>query len=85
MTTADSPSYDELPERLQQLAAKLRGSGDLVANEITAFIQWNDDFHRRGLTRLVQMIQAWRGEIFLDAVQRDPTTATFLKAYGLPE
>jgi predicted transcriptional regulator len=59
MKTADSPSYDELPERLQRLADKLRSSSDAaVVNEIDAFIQWNDDFHRRGLTRLVEMIQA---------------------------
>lgn len=86
MTTADSPSYEQLPERLQQLAEKLRGCDDPdVANDIAAFIDWNDEFHRRGLKRLIEMIEAWRGEIFLEAVLRDPIAATYLKTYRLPQ
>jgi len=85
VTTADLPSYEELPERLQQLAEKLRSCDDPgVGNDVAAFIDWNEEFHRRGLKRLIEMIEAWRGEIFLEAVPRDPIAAAYLTAYRLP-
>jgi Fe-S cluster biogenesis protein NfuA len=44
-----------------------------------------DAFHREGLGRLVEMIRAWRGEIFLESVARDDVTGYFLNAYDLGE
>ncbi len=48
-------------------------------------LEWVDAFHRDGLSRLVEMIRQWRGEIFLESVGEDPVTGTLLAAYGLGE
>ena len=45
---------------------------------------WNEEFNRAGVIRLVDMILAWRGEIFLDAVMRDDLLKVFLARYGIP-
>ena len=39
--------------------------------------------HGEALDRLVQMIEAWRGEIFLESVRRDELVGPLLAAHGL--
>ena len=56
-----------------------------VAQKVGELLDWVDAFHRDGLGRLVEMIRAWRGEIFLESVAADEITGMFLGAYGLGE
>ncbi len=45
----------------------------------------NDEFNRVGVHRLMELIMAWRGEIFLEAVFRDPVAGAFLANYGIAQ
>ena len=42
-----------------------------------------DVFHREGLTRLIELIKAWRGEVFLGAVAEDDVAGRFISTYDL--
>ncbi len=80
-----TPEYPELPARIAELGLKLQTRGDSsVAEDVRELLLLVDDFHRRGLTTLVGMIQSWRGEIFLESIERDEVTGPFLRAYNLP-
>src|SRR5919199_56862 len=79
-------TYTEIMPRVGELADELLNHPDpRVRDEITELLDWVDVFHREGLGRLIEMIRAWRGEIFLESVNRDEIAGHFLEAYDLGE
>ncbi len=78
--------YDEVMPRVGQLYDALMSHPDAaVRDRVEEMMDLFDAFHREGLGRLVEMIRAWRGEIFLESVARDDVTGYFLNAYDLGE
>lgn len=78
--------YGEVLERVGELAEKLLSHPDSEVREsVTELLDWVDAFHRDGLGQLIEMVRAWRGEIFLESVSRDAVVGTMLRAYGLGE
>ncbi len=78
--------YPDVPYRISALATELINHEDpLVAERVTELLEWYDVFHRDGLGQLVEMIRSWRGEIFLESVDRDPIAGTLLEFYDLGE
>lgn len=78
--------YAEVLRHIGELADELTSHPDpQVAQKVGDLLDWVDAFHRDGLGRLVEMIRAWRGEIFLESVAQDEITGMFLGAYGLGE
>ena len=83
---AEDIPYVDVLSRIGELADELTGHPDpKVAERVGELLDWVDAFHRDGLGRLVEMIRAWRGEIFLESVARDEITGLFLRVYGLGE
>ncbi|MEO7556581.1 MAG: NifU family protein [Acidimicrobiales bacterium] len=84
---ADEPlPYGAVLERIGELAGSLSEHPDPeVRNQVVELLDWVDAFHRDGLGRLIDMIRAWRGEIFLESVDADEMVGTMLRAYGLGE
>ncbi len=83
---AEDIPYVEVLRHIGDLADELTSHPDPeVAQKVGDLLDWVDAFHRDGLGRLVEMIRAWRGEIFLESVARDEITGMFLGAYGLGE
>jgi len=68
------PDEDDLPGRLRRLADRLRATDAGAAAELDEVA----DLQRLGLDRVVEMIRAWRGEIFLEAMARDDTIVRLL-------
>ncbi|MEO7119086.1 MAG: NifU family protein [Candidatus Limnocylindrales bacterium] len=79
-----SLASEEVLERIATLAEELTQHPD-VGERVTELLDWVDAFHRDGLGRLIEMIRAWRGEIFLEAVAGDALAGTMLAAYDLNE
>ena len=78
--------YDEVMPRVGQLYDELMSHPDAaVRDRVEEMMDLFDAFHREGLGRLVEMIRAWRGEIFLESVSRDDVTGYFLSAYDFGE
>jgi Fe-S cluster biogenesis protein NfuA len=78
--------YDEVMPRVGELYDELMTHPDAgVRDRVEEMMDLFDAFHREGLGRLVEMIRAWRGEIFLDSVAQDDVTGYFLNAYDLGE
>ena len=78
--------YDEIMPRVGELYDELMTHPDAgVRDRVEEMLDLVDSFHREGLGRLVEMIRAWRGEIFLESVSRDDVTGYFLSAYDLGE
>ena len=78
--------YDEVMPRVGELYDELMSHPDAaVRDRVEEMMDLFDAFHREGLGRLVEMIRAWRGEIFLESVARDDVTGYFLNAYDLGE
>ena len=78
--------YDEVLPRVSELFDELMTHPDAaVRDRVEEMMDLFDAFHREGLGRLVEMIRAWRGEIFLESVARDDVTGYFLNAYDLGE
>jgi Fe-S cluster biogenesis protein NfuA len=78
--------YDEVMPRVGELYDELMTHPDAaVRDRVEEMMDLFDTFHREGLGRLVEMIRAWRGEIFLESVARDEVTGYFLNAYDLGE
>lgn len=78
--------YDEVMPRVGELYDELMGHPDAaVRDRVEEMMDLVDAFHREGLGRLVEMIRAWRGEIFLESVAKDDVTGYFLNAYDLGE
>ncbi|MDQ6783990.1 MAG: NifU family protein [Actinomycetota bacterium] len=72
--------------RIATLADELTEWPDpAVAEKVSELLDWVDAFHRDGLGRLADMIRAWRGEVFLEAVAADEYAGALLNAYGLGE
>ncbi len=86
MSEHEAIPYVDVLARIAELAETLVGHDDpAVAARVTELLDWIDAFHRDGLGRLVEMIRAWRGEIFLDSVGQDELVGLLLSAYGLGE
>lgn len=86
MSDGDEGDYGKLLDQIAELTTKLqRRAGSEVADDALHLLRLVDQFHRLGLTKLVGMIEAWRGEIFLEAVQREPVAGTLLRTYDLPK
>ena len=86
MTDTEQLAYTDIMPRVGELADELLNHPDpQVRDQITELLDWVDVFHREGLGRLVEMIRAWRGEIFLESVNRDEIAGPFLETYDLGE
>jgi Fe-S cluster biogenesis protein NfuA len=86
MSDTEQLAYTEIMPRVGELAEELLNHPDpQVRDQITELLDWVDVFHREGLGRLVEMIRAWRGEIFLESVNRDDIAGAFLEVYDLGE
>lgn len=82
----ETMAYDEVMPRVGFLYDELMTHPDAaVRDRVEEMMDLFDTFHREGLGRLVEMIRAWRGEIFLESVSRDEVTGYFLNAYDLGE
>jgi Fe-S cluster biogenesis protein NfuA len=78
--------YEDVMPRVGELFDELMTHPDAgVRDRVEEMMDLFDAFHREGLGRLVEMIRAWRGEIFLESVSRDEVTGYFLNAYDLGE
>lgn len=79
-------AFSEIPYRVSELAQALMNHPDeAVAAQVSELLDWYDLFHRDGLGQLVDMIRTWRGEIFLESVNRDALAGTLLDFYDLGE
>ena len=79
-------AYEEVMPRVGALFDELMTHPDAgVRDRVEEMMDLFDAFHREGLGRLVEMIRAWRGEIFLESVGRDDVTGYFLSAYDFGE
>ena len=79
-------SYREAWEHIAELADGLANHPDAkVADRVLELLDWVDAVHRDGLGRMIEMVRAWRGEIFLESLARDEITGTMLNAYDLGE
>jgi Fe-S cluster biogenesis protein NfuA len=86
MTDDDGLPYEQVLGRIAELAEDLTAHPDReVAEQVGELLDWVDAFHREGLGRLVEMVRAWRGEIFLETAAGDEIVGTLLTAYGLGE
>ncbi len=54
-----------------------------MANDALRLQLWTEEFNGVGVHRLVQLVLAWRGEVFLDALFRDEVATVFLTRYGI--
>jgi Fe-S cluster biogenesis protein NfuA len=85
-TDIEELGYFEIMPRVAQLYEQLAEYPDRqVVEAVGEMMDLVDAFHREGLGRLVEMIRAWRGEIFLESVSQDEITGEFLSAYDLGE
>ena len=79
-------AYEDVMPRVGELFDELMSHPDAgVRDRVEEMMDLFDAFHREGLGRLVEMIRAWRGEIFLESVARDDVTGYFLSAYDFGE
>ncbi|MGH9279238.1 MAG: NifU family protein [Acidimicrobiales bacterium] len=86
MSDIEQLGYTDIMPRVGELADALMSHPDReVRAQAEELLDWVDVFHREGLGRLVEMIRAWRGEIFLESVARDEITGPFLATYDLGE
>lgn len=85
-TDIEELGYFEIMPRVAEIYDHLMQCPDpKVVDSVSEMMDLVDAFHREGLGRLVEMIRAWRGEIFLDSVSQDEVTGEFLAAYDLGE
>lgn len=82
--TGDELPPEEVLERITDLAEELAEHPE-VGSQVVELLDWVDAYHRDGLGRLVEMIRAWRGEIFLEAVAEDDLAGGLLATYDLGE
>ena len=74
-----APDHGDLAGRLDHVADRLRTADPAAAAELDEVA----DLQRIGLDRLLEMIRAWRGEIFLEALAREVAVARLLGPYRL--
>lgn len=80
----DELSYDQAWDRIAELAEDLINHHDRsVGERVEELLDWVDAVHKEGLGTLVEMIRAWRGEVFLENVAKEPVPGRLLAAYGL--
>lgn len=85
-TDVEQLGYFEIMPRVAQTYEDLMEHPDRrVVEAVSEMMDLVDAFHREGLGRLVEMIRAWRGEIFLESASRDDVVGEFLTAYDLGE
>jgi len=85
-TDIDQLTYIEIMPRVGELAGELLSHPDEeVRGQIEELLDWVDVFHRAGLERVVDLIKAWRGELFLEQAEKDEIMGPFLSAYDLNE
>ncbi len=85
-TDIEELGYFEIMPRVAEIYDHLMQCPDpKVVDAVGEMMDLVDAFHREGLGRLVEMIRAWRGEIFLESVSQDEVTGEFLAAYDLGE
>jgi hypothetical protein len=86
MSDIEQMSYTEIMPRVGELADELLNHPDEdVRGQIEELLDWVDIFHREGLQRVVDLIRAWRGDLFLEQVEADEIVGPFLSAYDLTE
>ena len=86
MTDVDHLGYTEIMPKVGELADELLNHPDEeVRGQIEELLDWVDVFHREGLHRIVDLVKAWRGELFLEQVEQDEIVGPFLSAYDLNE
>ncbi|MDQ4096596.1 MAG: hypothetical protein M3144_01835 [Actinomycetota bacterium] len=86
MSDIDQISYTEIMPRVGELADELLNHPDEeVRGQIEELLDWVDLFHREGLQRVVDLIRAWRGDLFLEEVAKDELVGLFLAAYDFAE
>ncbi|MEW6153035.1 MAG: NifU family protein [Actinomycetota bacterium] len=86
MSDVEQLGYLEIMPRVGELADELLSHPDhKVREQVQELLDWVDVFHREGLGRLVEMIRAWRGEVFLENVGEDEIAGPFLGIYDLGE
>jgi hypothetical protein len=86
MSDVEQMSYTEIMPRVGELADELLNHPDEeVRGQIEELLDWVDVFHREGLRRVVDLILAWRGDIFLEQVQNDEIVGPFLSVYDMGE
>jgi len=86
MSDLEQLSYEDAWAYIGELATDLLNHHDpKVTERVQELLDWVDAVHREGLSRLVEMIRAWRGDLFLESVARDEVTGALLSAYGLGE
>jgi Fe-S cluster biogenesis protein NfuA len=79
-------AYHDVMPRVGELFDELMTHPDAgVRDRVEEMMDLFDAFHREGLGRLVEMIRAWRGEVFLENVADDDITGYFLAAYDFGE
>ncbi|HWH34073.1 MAG TPA: hypothetical protein VNT56_02000 [Acidimicrobiales bacterium] len=84
MSDGEEIPYTEVGQRIGELVGRLTAHDDeAVGERVTEILDWVDVFHRTGLTRMLAMVEEWRGEIFLESVAGDPVAGTLLDAYEL--
>ena len=82
----DQLGYHEIMPRVGELADELLNHPDEeVREQIEELLDWVDIFHREGLNRVVGIIRAWRGDLFLAEAEKDEIMGPFLVAYDLAE
>jgi hypothetical protein len=60
-------AYEDVMPRVGELFDELMSHPDAgVRDRVEEMMDLFDAFHREGLGRLIEMIRAWRGEIFLE-------------------
>ena len=86
MSDIEQMSYLEIMPHVGELADELLNHPDEdVRGQTEELLDWIDVFHREGLHRVVDLIRAWRGELFLEQVQKDDIVGPFLSVYDLNE
>jgi len=71
--------YTDVMPRVGELFDELMTHPDAaVRDRVEEMMDLFDAFHREGLGRLVEMIRAWRGEVFVDALAKDDLVARLL-------
>lgn len=86
MTDVEKLSYVEIMPRVGELADMLLNHPDPEVREtVEELLDWIDVYHREGLERVVALVKAWRGELFLEQVEQHEIIGPFLSAYDLNE
>lgn len=86
MSEVEELSYEDLMPKVTELAEALLAHPDVtVRHQVEELVDLVDAFHLEGVGRLVEMIRAWRGSVFLSAAAGDEITGTFLRSYDLGE